>query len=86
MLDTIQIPLHIPREALTILKQEPNAFAQELVLAAAVKWYELGQISQSKAAELARVSRSEFLTALHRYEVSPFQYTTEELLAELTDD
>ena len=54
-----------------------------LLLAAAVKWFELGLISQSKAAELTGLSRTAFLEALHRFEVSPFQYTTDEILAEL---
>jgi predicted HTH domain antitoxin len=56
-----------------------------LRLAAAVKWYELGTISQSKAAELAGVSRQEFLEALYRFKVSPFQVTTEELAREAAD-
>jgi hypothetical protein len=38
-------------------------------IAAAVKWYELGQISQGKAAEIADCSRSEFIDALSRYRV-----------------
>src|SRR6266540_690801 len=41
-------------------------------LAAAVKWYELGMISQSKAAEVAGISRQAFLEALARFKVSPF--------------
>ena len=80
---TIQIPLEIPRDALTILRQDPNGFARELVIAAAVKWFELGKISQSKAAELTGLSRIEFLAALHRFKVSPFQVSEDELLAEL---
>ena len=80
---TIQIPLEIPRDALTILRQDPNSFAQELVLAAAIKWFELGKISQSKATELTGLSRAEFLDALHRFKVSPFQVSEDELLAEL---
>ncbi len=54
-------------------------------LAAAVKWYELGMVSQSKASELAEVSRQEFLQALHRFKVSPFQSTPEELSQEFLD-
>jgi predicted HTH domain antitoxin len=60
-------------------------FVGELRLAAAVKWYELGMISQSKAAELAGVSRQEFLEALDRFKVSPFQVTAEELAREAAD-
>ena len=48
-----------------------------------LKWYEMGQISQGKAAELAGLSRQEFLANLARFGVSPFQVTPEELAREL---
>jgi predicted HTH domain antitoxin len=46
-------------------------------LAAAVKWYETGQVSQAKAAEIAGISRAEFLAALGRFGVTPFQLTAD---------
>jgi hypothetical protein len=52
-------------------------------LAAAAKWSEIGLVSQSKAAELAGVNREQFLDALSRFHVSPFQETPEELSEEL---
>ena len=52
-------------------------------LAAAVKWYEMGELSQSKAAEVAGLTRAEFIAQLARFRVSPFQYTAEELREEL---
>jgi predicted HTH domain antitoxin len=48
----------------SILKTSPQDFANDMRLAAAVKWYERAMLSQSKAAELAGVSRQEFLAAL----------------------
>jgi len=48
-----------------------------------VKWYEMGTVSQSKAAEIAGVSRHEFLDGLARFNVSPFQETPEDLAEEL---
>jgi predicted HTH domain antitoxin len=51
-------------------------------LAAAVKWYEMGIISQSKAAQLAGISRQEFLYSLSGFGVSPFQVIPDELSAE----
>jgi predicted HTH domain antitoxin len=51
-----------------------------------VKWYEIGLISQSKAAEVAGVSRAEFITALGRFSVSPFQYNADEIKAESADE
>jgi predicted HTH domain antitoxin len=44
-----------------------------------MKWDELGRIFQGKAAELAGKSRPQFLVALHRFRISPFQLTLEKL-------
>jgi predicted HTH domain antitoxin len=46
---------------------------------AAVKLFEMGRLSSGRAAELAGLSRVEFLMELRRYHVSPFQMTPEEL-------
>ena len=51
-------------------------------LAAAVKWYETQQVSQAKAAEIAGLSRAEFLVALDQFGVTPFQITADELIRE----
>jgi predicted HTH domain antitoxin len=51
-------------------------------LAAAVKWYELRLVSQGRAAEIAGVSRSDFIGALSRFGVSPFQYSADEVAEE----
>ena len=40
---------------------------------AAAKLYEIGHLSQERAAELAGLCRQEFLVALSRLTVSPFQ-------------
>jgi predicted HTH domain antitoxin len=51
-------------------------------VAAAAKWYENGVISQGKAAEIAGLSRAEFMNALNQFKVSPFQYNADEIVAE----
>ncbi len=56
----------------------------KLRLAAAVKWYEMGTVSQEKAAEIAGLTRKEFIFALGRFGVSPFQYSAEEIKKECT--
>ncbi len=83
MTTTVQLTLELPQDIFSALRQEPEAFLREMRLAAAVKWYETEQISQSKAAEVAGISRAEFLAALARFGVSPFQITADELIAEM---
>lgn len=78
----VQMTIEMSDGALAALRLDPNAFAKELRLAAAIKWYEIGDVSQGRAAEIAGISRQEFLAALGRYGVSPFQYTPEEILDE----
>jgi len=67
------VSIQLPETVFTALHKEPNEFVQEMRIAAAVKWYELGEISQGKAAEIAGLTRSEFIDALARYKVSPIQ-------------
>jgi predicted HTH domain antitoxin len=80
---SVQITLELPEDVFSIVRSHPDGFVREFRLAAAVKWYELGRISQSKAAELAGISRQEFIDSLDRFAAAPFQVTPEELGAEL---
>lgn len=81
----MQVTVEFPDDALDTLREDPASFTRELRLAAAVKWYEVGRLSQGRAAEIAGVTRTEFLEALHRFGVSPFQYSAAEILAEAED-
>ena len=69
----MKIILDLPEAAFSSLRQSPAKFATELTLAAAVKWYELGRISQAKAAEIAGLSRAAFIDALREYQVPAIQ-------------
>jgi predicted HTH domain antitoxin len=73
------IQLEVPEQTLISLKTDPKTFARDVMVLAAVKLFELGKLSSGRAAELAGMSRVEFLLALGRYQVSPFQTTAEEL-------
>lgn len=65
------------------LRKAPEEFASEMRLAAAIHWYSQGMISQGKAAEIASVSRTEFLEELFRRKIPALQVTLEELREEI---
>ncbi|MCB1158444.1 MAG: UPF0175 family protein [Leptospiraceae bacterium] len=76
--------IQLPETAFATFRKTPDEFIKELKIAAVIKWYELGEISQNKAAEIAELSRSEFIEVLHKYKVSVIQYTEELLDYELS--
>lgn len=73
-----QIILQIPEKVLLAEKMDAVAFGKEMQILTAVKLYELGRLSSGRAADLAGVSRVEFLLLLKQYNVFP-------LFAELED-
>ena len=79
------VSIQLPETVFSALRKTPDEFVKEMRIAAAVKWYELGEVSQGKAAEIAGLTRAEFINALSRFKVSPFQYTAEELNRKLSD-
>jgi predicted HTH domain antitoxin len=77
------VTIQLPETVFSALRKNPEEFVQEMKIAAAVKWYELGEISQAKAAEISGLTRAEFINALSRYQVDFMQYTAQELAEEL---
>ncbi len=79
----VQMTIEVPEGVLASLHKDPAMFAKDLRMAAAAKWYELRLVSQARAAEIACVSRAEFLDSLSRFGVTPFQYEDGELVEEV---
>lgn len=81
----LNLSIPLPETVFSALHLAPEAFVQEMRVAAAIQWYAQARISQNKAAEIAGLSRAEFIRALSEARVSPFQVTAESLREELSD-
>jgi predicted HTH domain antitoxin len=77
------VTIDLPESAFSALRLAPDKFVQEMRIAAAVQWYAQQQISQGKAAEIAGLSRVEFLDEVFRRRVPAIQVTSEELQKEI---
>jgi predicted HTH domain antitoxin len=66
------------------LRRSPEEFAREMRLAAAMLWYSRGLISQEKGAQIAGISRAEFLTALAQNKIDVFAVDFDDLKGECT--
>lgn len=77
------VTLDLPEEVFSALRRSPSEFGRELRLAAAIYWYQRGQISQEKAAQVAGLDRTDFLMALAREGVDAFVVDFDDLQNEL---
>lgn len=55
----------------------------ELKMILAAKLFDLGELSSGQAAELAGITKREFIESVGKYGVSIFQYSAEELERDL---
>ncbi|MBL7213563.1 MAG: UPF0175 family protein [Desulfobacteraceae bacterium] len=79
------LTMELPETVFSALHADPKEFTRQMRIAAAIKWYELGKLSQNKSAEIAGLSRAEFIDALSEAKVSPLQITPQQLRDELAD-
>ena len=78
-----EITLSLPEEVFAALRRSPEEFAREMRLAAAIHWYERGEISQEKAAEIAGLDRTDFLRTLALEQQNAFVVDLNDLKREL---
>jgi predicted HTH domain antitoxin len=77
------ISMDLPEEVQRALNRTPGEISRDVKLYAALMLYQLGKLSSGIAAQMAGMPRVEFLQLCGEYDISVFQYTPEELAAEL---
>ena len=75
--------MDFPPDVFSSLRRSPDEFACEMRLAAAAHWYSRGEISQSKAAEIANMTRVQFMDELTRLRMDAFVVDIVDLRREL---
>lgn len=78
-----QLQLDLPEGFELAVNLTTAELESQVRLMAALKMFELGKLSSGKAAELAGVSRVEFLDLCGRYQVPVIQYDEDDLTREL---
>ncbi len=80
------IAVDLPEEVQQALNRTQGEIGRDVKLYAALMLYQLGKLSSGMAAQMAGIARVEFLQLCGEYGISVFQYTPEELEAELNRD
>ena len=80
------IVLDLPEDVFSALRKSPDEFAREMRIAAAIHWYQRGDVSQEKAARIAGLNRIEFLDTLASRGIDVFGVDLAELDRELQRD
>jgi predicted HTH domain antitoxin len=81
-----QFTVDYPDDLEEAIRLTPEEMSIHVRLMAALKMFELGELSSGRAAELAGISRVEFFEVCGKYKVSFFNYPDEEVEEELRRD
>lgn len=77
------VDVTVPESLFAALRKAPHEVAAEMRLAASIHWYQQSAVSMERAAEIAGMSRAEFLAELSRRRVDVFVVDDTDLSQEL---
>lgn len=78
------VTIELPDDLYETLRRSPSEVQKEVRLAAAIRWYSRGLISQERAARVAGLDRTDFLMALSREKVDAFHVELDQLAREIS--
>ena len=76
---TKPITVEVPEDAMSMLVGDASQFGREMLVAAVLRWFEEGRLSQGQAAEMLGMKRGEFFDLLHEHHLSPVQMSVADL-------
>jgi predicted HTH domain antitoxin len=77
------LTMNLPETIFSAVRWSPDEFIREMRIEAAAQWYAQQRISQEKAAEIAGVTRAEFITALAQRGIPVVQAEFDEIMEEM---
>ncbi len=80
------ISIQLPDEVFASFRCTPQDFVEKMKLAAAIHWYQKGEISQEKAAQIAGLNRRDFLMSLAQEQIDVFPVNFDELKQEVSNE
>lgn len=75
--------IDLPDSVFSALHRAPDELVQEMRIEAATQWYAHQRVSQGKAAEIAGLSRAEFIDELSRRRIPVMQASFEDVMEEM---
>jgi predicted HTH domain antitoxin len=73
------LTVKVPDNTDSMLGEDAVQLGHEMLVAAVLRWFEEGRLSQGQAAELLGLKRGEFFDLLYERKVSPVQMSLEDL-------
>ena len=76
---TRQVTVEVPHESLEVLGEDAAKFGREMLVAAVLRWFEEGRLSQGQSAEMLGLKRGALFDLLYEHRISPVQMSVEDL-------
>ena len=80
-----KMELSVAEDILLALNEKPSEFLKDIRIFAAIKFFEIGKLSIGKAAELAEMSKLDFIELLSKQKISVYNYPPEELKEDVSN-